>query len=87
MRLFQDYVRPEILAAANAPLVARQACRSPRRGGGGLVAAADGMRVRGPGPGRVRPPDRKYFGSRRGMAWLNLYTSAGWAAAPRRSPP
>ena len=54
--VFQNYVRPETLAAANAPLVARQAdlllaqAWSRRPGRRGRRDA-----VRRPGPGRVRP--------------------------------
>jgi hypothetical protein len=49
--VFQNYMRPETLAAANAPLVARQAgLPLAQAWGGGLVAAVDGMRfvVRSP---------------------------------------
>jgi hypothetical protein len=43
--VFQNYVRPETLAAANAPLIARQAgLLLARAWGGGLAAAVDGMR-------------------------------------------
>jgi Tn3 transposase DDE domain len=55
--VFQNYVRPETLAAANAPLVARQAgLPLAQAWGGGMVAAVDGMRSssrsrpRSPGP-------------------------------------
>lgn len=54
--VFQNYVRPETLAAANAPLVTRQAdLPLAQAWGGGLVAAVDGMRFGRPRPGRVRP--------------------------------
>lgn len=57
--VFQNYVRPETLAAANAPLVARQAgLPLAQEWGGGLVAAVDGM-LRAPGlPARARRPAR-----------------------------
>jgi hypothetical protein len=70
--VFQNYVRPETLAAANAPLVARQAgLLLARTWGGGLVAAVDGMRFVVPVPAAFARPNRKYFGSKRGMTWLN----------------
>ena len=61
--VFQNYVRPETLAAANVPLVTRQAWPAARLG----VGRRPGRRgrrdaVRRPGPGRVRPPNRKYSG-------------------------
>ena len=70
--VFQNYVRPETLAAANAPLVARQAgLPLAQAWGGGLVAAVDGMRFVVPVPAAFARPNRKYFGSKRGMTWLN----------------
>jgi hypothetical protein len=76
--VFQNYVRPETLAAANAPLVARQA-RLPlaQAWGGGLVAAVDGMRFVVPVPAAFARPNRKYFGSKRGMTWLNAINDRG----------
>ena len=54
-RVFQNYVRPETLAAANAPLVARQAgLLLARAWGGGLVAAVDGMRFVVPVPAAMQ---------------------------------
>jgi hypothetical protein len=54
--VFQNYVRPETLAAANAPLVARQAgLHLAQAWGGGLVAAVDGSGSSSPSR-RVRPP-------------------------------
>ena len=70
--VFQNYVRPETLAAANVPLVARQAgLPLAQAWGGGLVAAVDGMRFVVPVPAAFARPNRKYFGSKRGMTWLN----------------
>src|SRR5260370_7260146 len=61
-------VRPETLAAANAPLVPRQAdLPLAQAWGGGLVAALDGMRFVVPVPAAFARPNRKYFGSKRGM--------------------
>jgi TnpA family transposase len=69
--VFQNYVRPETLAAANAPLVARQAdLPLTQAWGGGLVAAVDGMRFVVPVPAAFARPNRKYFGSKRGLAAL-----------------
>ena len=53
--VFQNYVRPETLAAANAPLVARQAgLLLAQAWGGGLVAAVDGMRFVVPVPAAMQ---------------------------------
>ena len=76
--VFQNYFRPETLAAANAPLVARQAgLPLAQAWGGGLVAAVDGMRFVVPCPGRVRPPQPQVLGSKRGMTWLNAVNDRG----------
>jgi TnpA family transposase len=76
--VFQNYVRPETLAAANAPLVARQAgLPLAQAWGGGLVAAVDGMRFVVPVPAAFARPNRKYFGSKRGMTWLNAMNDRG----------
>jgi hypothetical protein len=76
--VFQNYVRPETLAAANAPLVARQAdLPLAQAWGGGLVAAVDGMRFVVPAPAAFARPNRKFFGSKRGMTWLNAINDRG----------
>ncbi|HLQ54863.1 MAG TPA: Tn3 family transposase [Streptosporangiaceae bacterium] len=76
--VFQNYVRPETLAAASAPLVARQAgLPLAQAWGGGLVAAVDGMRFVVPVPAAFARPNRKYFGSKRGMTWLNAVNDHG----------
>ena len=76
--VFQNYVRPETLAAANAPLVARQAgLPLAQAWGGGMVAAVDGMRFVVPVPAAFARPNRKYFGSKRGMTWLNAINDRG----------
>jgi Domain of unknown function (DUF4158)/Tn3 transposase DDE domain len=85
--VFQNYVRPETLAAANAPLVARQAgLPLAQAWGGGMVAAVDGMRFVVPVPAAFARPNRKYFGSKRGMTWLNAINDRGMGAAPRSCP-
>ena len=76
--VFQNYVRPETLAAANAPLVARQAgLPLAQAWGGGMVAAVDGMRFVVPVPAAFARPNKKYFGSKRGMTWLNAMNDRG----------
>ncbi len=76
--VFQNYFRPETLAVANAPLVARQAGLSLAQAwGGGMVAAVDGMRFVVPVPAAFARPNRKYFGSKRGMTWLNAINDLG----------
>jgi TnpA family transposase len=76
--VYQNYVRPETLASANAPLVARQAgLPLAQAWGGGLVAAVDGMRFVVPVPAAFAHPNRKYFGSKRGMTWLTAINDRG----------
>jgi TnpA family transposase len=76
--VFQNYVRPETLAAANVPLLARQAgLELARAWGGGMVAAVDGMRFVVPVPAVFARPNRKYFGPKRGMTWLNAMSERG----------
>jgi TnpA family transposase len=76
--VFQNYVRPETLAAANPALVGRQAGLDLAQAwGGGLVAAVDGMRFVVPVPAVFARPNRKYFGSKRGMTWLNAMNDQG----------
>ena len=93
--VYQNYVRPETLAAANAPLVARQAgLPLAQAWGGGLVAAVDGMRFVVPVPAAFTRPNRKYFGSKRGMTGSRPSTSEthiesilSWLAARRARVP
>ena len=76
--VYQNYVQPETLAAANAPLVARQTdLPLAQEWGGGLVAAVDGMRFVVPVPAAFARPNRKFFGSKRGMTWLNAINDRG----------
>jgi TnpA family transposase len=69
----QTYMSAEAYAAANAPLIEAQA-RAPlaQAWGGGLVAAVDGMRFVVPVPSIYARPNRKYFGPKRGVTWLNM---------------
>ncbi|WP_136643755.1 Tn3 family transposase [Subtercola vilae] len=81
--VYQNYFRPETLSAANVPLVdAQTTLRLARAWGGGLVAAVDGMRFVVPVPAAFARPNRKYFGSKRGMTWLNAMGAAHGTANP-----
>ncbi len=69
----QTYFTAENLAAANAPLIERQADIGFARSlGGGLVAAVDGMRFAVPVPSIYARPNRRYFGRDKGVTWLNM---------------
>ncbi|GAA3618344.1 hypothetical protein GCM10022419_124870 [Nonomuraea rosea] len=69
--VFQNYFRPETLSLADAPLVAWQAgLPLAQAWGGGMAAAVDGMRFVVPVPAAFARPNRKFFGSKRGMTWL-----------------
>jgi TnpA family transposase len=68
----RTYLRAANYAVANPYLVARQAGIGFARAlGGGLVAAIDGMRFVVPVPSLFARPNRKYFGPKRGMTFLN----------------
>lgn len=69
----QNYLRAETLVKANARLVDYQstlplACKW----GGGEVASADGIRFVTPIRTINAGPNRKYFGSSRGITWYNF---------------
>lgn len=69
----QNYFRAETLIKANARLVDYQATLSlAQRWGGGEVASADGMRFVTPVKTINAGPNRKYFGSNRGITWYNF---------------
>ena len=71
-------MRPQTLAAANPALVARQAdLPRAQAGGGGLVAAVDGMRFVVPVPAVFARPHRKQVGSPRGLTWRNARNDQG----------
>ncbi|MGH9224309.1 MAG: Tn3 family transposase [Acidimicrobiales bacterium] len=75
-RLFHvdhNYLGADSYAAANAPLVARQA-GIPFAGalGGGLVAGVDGMRFVVAVPSVYARPNPRFFGRERGITWLNM---------------
>ena len=67
------YLSAETFSLANAPLIDAQAgIPFARALGGGLVAAIDGMRFVVPVPSVYARPNRKYFGPKRGVTWLNM---------------
>ena len=69
----QTYLRAENYTAANPHLVAKQAGIAFAQAlGGGQVAAIDGMRFVVPVPSLFAKPNRKFFGPKRGMTFLNM---------------
>ena len=69
----QNYLRAETIVRANARLVDYQATLPlVKKWGGGEVASADGMRFVTPVKTINSGPNRKYFGSRRGITWYNF---------------
>jgi len=69
----QNYLRAETLVKANAKLVNYQSTLSlANKWGGGEVASADGMRFVTPIRTINAGPNRKYFGSSRGITWYNF---------------
>lgn len=67
-----NYLRPETYAAANAPLIRRQATIALAQAwGGGHVASVDGMRFVVAVPSLHARPSRRFFGQKRGLTWLN----------------
>jgi len=79
----QTYFGADNVGAANAPLISRQARIAFAHAlGGGLVAAVDGMRFVVPVPSVYARPNRKYFGAKKGVTWLNMMNdqAAGLAA-------
>jgi TnpA family transposase len=69
----QNYIRMETLTSANARLVDYQATIPLAQiWGGGEVASADGMRFVTPVKTLNAGPNRKYFGSKRGITRYNF---------------
>jgi TnpA family transposase len=69
----QNYLGAEAYALANRFLVDAQAgIGLAQAWGGGMVAAVDGMRFVVPVPSVYARPNRKYFGPKRGVTWLNM---------------
>jgi TnpA family transposase len=78
------YLRAENYAAGNPHLVAHQAKIGFARAlGGGLVAAIDGMRFIVPVPSAYARPNRKYFGPKRGVTWLNMINDQAFGVAAK----
>ncbi len=68
----RTYLRAAGYTDANPHLIAQQAGIGFARAlGGGMVAAIDGMRFVVPVPSLMARPNRKFFGPKRGMTWLN----------------
>jgi TnpA family transposase len=69
----RTYLRADNYTAANPHLIAKQAGIGFAQAlGGGLVAAIDGMRFVVPVPSLFAKPNRKFFGPKRGMTFLNM---------------
>lgn len=69
----QNYLRPETLVKANARMVDYQSTLPlAQKWGGGEAASVDGMRFIAPVRTVHAGPNRKYFGSSRGITWYNF---------------
>lgn len=69
----RTYLRAADYTAANPHLISKQAGIGFAQAlGGGLVAAIDGMRFVVPVPSLFARPNRKFFGPKRGMTFLNM---------------
>ena len=69
----QNYIRVETLVKSNSLLVNHQSSISlANKWGGGEVASADGMRFVTPVRTVNAGPNKKYFGSSRGITWYNF---------------
>jgi len=69
----QNYLRAETLVSANTRLVDYQSTLPlAQKWGGGEVTSADGMRFIAPVRTVHAGPNRKYFGSSRGITWYNM---------------
>ena len=83
----QTYLNADTYTAANRWLVdAQRHVPLAQAWGGGHVAAIDGMRFVVPIPTIYARPNRKYFGARRGITWLNMITTKPPGSPPRSSP-
>jgi len=68
-----NYIRAETLVKSNALLVNHQSTLAlANKWGGGEVASADGMRFVAPVRTVNAGPNKKYFGSSRGITWYNF---------------
>jgi TnpA family transposase len=71
--VYQNYVRADCHAVANACLIEGQArIATAALWGGGLVAAVDGTRFVVPVRSIDARPNPKYFGRRKGATWFNM---------------
>ena len=79
----QTYIREDTLRPANASIFEYQGRIPLARDhwGGGLVAAADGVRFVVPVRSVQARPNPKYFGRRRGVTWLNLVNDRSMGTA------
>ena len=75
--VFQNYFRPETIGPANTMVARQVGIALAQAWGGGLVAAVDGMRFVVPVPALFARPNRKFFGPKRGMTWLNAINDQG----------
>ncbi len=74
----QTYLGAETYSLANRWLIEAQAGIAFAQAlGGGMVAAVDGMRFVVPVPSIYARPNRKYFGPKRGVTWLNMLNDQG----------
>lgn len=74
----QNYLRAETLTKANAKLVDYQThLPLANKWGGGEVASADGMRFTTSVRTINAGPNRKYFGTSRGITWYNFLSDLG----------
>jgi TnpA family transposase len=80
--VYQNYVRAENHARANAALIAGQAgIATAELWGGGLVAAVDGTRFVVPVRSIDARPNPKYFGRKKGTTLLNMINDQGGGLA------
>ncbi|MEV1005499.1 Tn3 family transposase [Nonomuraea sp. NPDC050202] len=78
------YLRADNYGAANPHLIAKQAGIGFAQAlGGGLVAAIDGMRFVVPVPSAYARPNKKYFGPKRGITWLNMINDQAFGIASK----
>lgn len=76
--VYQNYVRADTHAVANAVLISGQAgIGTAEVWGGGLVAAVDGTRFVVPVRSIHARPNPKYFGRKRGATYLNMINDQG----------
>ena len=76
--VYQNYVRADTHAVANAVLISGQAgIGTAEVWGGGLVAAVDGTRFVVPVRSIHARPNPKYFGRKRGATYLNMINNQG----------